>query len=185
MRPRRRRRALAAVLAAALIAAGSLAAVAFAAGGGTVRSAFSKELRARVAVSAANGHTLYALSSETSRHVRCKTRGCLGLWPPLTVRSRRARLVRGHGVHGRLGLVRRGPHSFQVTLNGLLLYTFRGDRKPAQDHGQGLRSFGGVWHAVLASGKASTKALQPLKLPPPYKPPEYTPPPPIAPPSPF
>jgi len=184
LRPLHRGRMLAAVL-ATLVVAGALAAVAVAAGGGTVRAGSSKELGARVAVNA-QGHTLYALSPETRRHLLCTSRACLRAWHPLTVGSRNARLVRGRGVHGRLGAVRRGAHVFQVTLNGLPLYSFIGDKKPGQAHGQALKGFGGVWHAMLASGKVSPKVprwLQPVTIPH-ITPPTYTPPPPIVPPGP-
>jgi predicted lipoprotein with Yx(FWY)xxD motif len=179
-RGRRRARIAAALLGAAVLA-GCLATVALARASGTVGSAYSHELRARVAVNA-QGHTLYALSVESARHLACKSRTCLRVWPALTVRSRRAHLSRGAGVRGRLGLVSRGHGVFQVTLNGMPLYRYSGDKKPAQDRGQGLRSLGGIWHAVLANGRASTKqfVVPDIKVPP-YKPPVYTPPPPIYP----
>jgi predicted lipoprotein with Yx(FWY)xxD motif len=180
---RRRRARVVAALLGSVVLAGCLAAVAVAGATGTVRSAYSKELGARVAANA-QGLTLYALRPETSRHLLCKSRTCLSVWPPLTVRSRRAHLSRGTGVRGRLGLIARGHGVFQVTLNGMPLYRFRYDKKTGQSYGQGIRDFGGVWHAVLASGKASTKVphygIPEVKLPP-YKPPVYPSPPPINP----
>jgi hypothetical protein len=36
------------------------------------------------------------------------------------------------------------------------LYTFSGDSGATQTHGQGVRSFGGVWYAVSAAGRPVT-----------------------------
>jgi predicted lipoprotein with Yx(FWY)xxD motif len=145
--------------AATAFAAGSLAAFALAAST-TVGSATSSALGARVATSA-SGRTLYALSGESPHHLLCKSHECLAVWPPLTVSSKSAHLKAGSGVHGHLALIKRSSSSWQVTLNGIPLYRYSGDSGRAEDNGQGIESFGGTWHAVLATGKASTKANAP------------------------
>jgi predicted lipoprotein with Yx(FWY)xxD motif len=161
-------------VAATLLACGALAAFAIAATTTTVSSATSSALGARVVVNA-KGRTLYALSPETAHHLLCKSHECLLAWPPLTVPSRTTRLKDGAGVHGRLALLRRTNGVLQVTLNGMPLYRFSGDTGRAQDNGQGIESFGGTWHAVLATGKASggsangsTPAATPPAMPPQY-----------------
>ena len=149
-------------LAVALVLTGAVVAVALATGtqSATVRSASNATLKTNVVVSP-QGRTLYALSPETSKHVLCKSSACLHLWPALTVSSATVKLKAGAGVQGRLGLVRRGPRSFQVTLRGMPLYRFAGDRGRDEAHGQGIESFGGRWHAVTASSAATAQPMQP------------------------
>ena len=136
--------AVAAVLALAL---GS--AFAFATSAPTVSSAPSSKLGERIVVSP-QGLTLYALSPETTHHLLCKSSECFKFWPPLTVSSPKVRLVAGPGVHGALGILRRSNGLLQVTLRGLPLYRFAGDHARGQTNGQGLKSFGGTWHAMTA-----------------------------------
>jgi predicted lipoprotein with Yx(FWY)xxD motif len=144
--------------AGALLVAAAIAAVALASGSqaATVGSATSSKLGESVAVSA-QGRTLYALSPETSRHLLCKSSECLHAWPPLTVSSDEAKLKASAGVQGKLGLIRRGKDRFQVTLRGMPLYRFSGDHGKAEANGEGLQSFGGMWHAVTASASAGSK----------------------------
>ena len=94
------------------------------------------------------GLTLYRLAPETPKRILC-TGTRLAAWPPLTVASSKTKLVAGAGVTGKLGLVRRGTR-FQVTLRGKPLYTFAGDSARGQANGEGIASFGGVWHAMTA-----------------------------------
>jgi predicted lipoprotein with Yx(FWY)xxD motif len=144
------------------VLAGAVVAVALATGSqsATVRSASNTTLKTNVVVSP-QGRTLYALSPETSKHLLCKSSACLHLWPPLTVSSSTLKLKAGAGVQGRLGLVRRGLRSFQVTLRGMPLYRFAGDRGRDESHGQGIESFGGRWHAVTASSAGPAQPMQP------------------------
>ncbi len=137
----------AAVAAATVALAGSLAALAFAGGSFTVSSAANGRLHEQVLVNV-QGRTLYELSPETAGHLLCKSSACLGVWPPLTVTSSGAKLTAGPGVHGHLGLLARGKGEWQVTIGGLPLYRYSGDGAAGQANGQGLHSFGGVWHAA-------------------------------------
>jgi predicted lipoprotein with Yx(FWY)xxD motif len=100
------------------------------------------------------GRTLYALSPETVHHLLCKSRECFEIWPPLLVHSASVKPTAGPGVGGHLGLLRRGRGTFQVTLRGLPLYRFAGD-KAGEANGEGLMTFGGTWHAVRASANAA------------------------------
>lgn len=135
--------AIAAVVAFAV----ALTAVALAAAVPTLGSAKNERLGRAVAVDS-HGRTVYVLHPETSRHLLCTSRACLRFWPPVTVHSRHTRLRAGHGVHGRLGILRRHGGTLQVTLNGLPLYRFRLDTVRGQANGEGIKSFGGTWHVV-------------------------------------
>lgn len=134
---------------AGLVLAASLAAMALAASAPTVSSLSSSRLKQTIVVNA-QGRTLYWLSPESSHHLLCKTRTCFQFWPPLTSSSSHATLKAGPGVHGRLGIVHRNG-IFQVTLRGMLLYRYYEDHARGQVNGQGIKSFGGTWHAVGAS----------------------------------
>lgn len=166
---RRRRRSLlswATSLTAAAFAA-TLAAIALGAGASmSIGSAAAPSLGKQVVVNA-QGHTLYALTPETASRLLCKSRSCLKLWPPLTVSSRSVKLKAGAGVQGRLGILPRHNGVLQVTLAGKPLYRYSGDGARGEANGQGIKSFGGTWHAVTASSPTSAA--------PPSTPPATTP----------
>jgi predicted lipoprotein with Yx(FWY)xxD motif len=147
---RPRPRTIALMLAPLAIAAAILAATASAGGTPTVKSAHSSQLDKTIVVNP-SGFTLYVLSPETARHLLCTSRECLQAWPPLTVRSRGVKLEDGAGVHGALGLLERPGGQLQVTLRGMPLYRFAGDSAAHEVNGEGIRSFGGTWHAAGAA----------------------------------
>jgi predicted lipoprotein with Yx(FWY)xxD motif len=131
----------------------------------TLRTTSSGALSRAVVINA-HGRTLYTLTPETTHHLLCRTRACFALWPPLTVRSRAVRLIAGHGLHGRLALLRRSDGTLQVTHRGLPLYRYAGDSGPAEVNGEGIVSFGGTWHAASASSSSpSTGATPPSTSP--------------------
>jgi predicted lipoprotein with Yx(FWY)xxD motif len=138
-----------------LALAGWFAAIALGAGSPAplVGSAANVKFEERIVVDA-RGRTLYALSPETSRHLLCKSGECLSAWPPLTVRSRKTKLTAGAGVHGQLGILRRSNGMLQVTLRGVPLYRFSGDSAKGSVNGEGIKSFGGTWHAISAASSA-------------------------------
>src|SRR5581483_12282304 len=96
-------------------AAFSTAGLALASATAIVRSSANETLHQKVVVDQ-RGRTVYILSPETTRHLLCRTRTCLQLWPPVTVRSRSTKLQAGPGVEGHLGLLRRSNGVLQVTL---------------------------------------------------------------------
>jgi predicted lipoprotein with Yx(FWY)xxD motif len=145
--------ALGAILAAALI---TVVATALAAGSSLTLSSNASSMLGKPVVINPQGRTLYHLSPETSRHLLCKSRECLGNWPPLTVKSAKTKLKAGSGVKGKLALLHRSNGTFQVTLNGLPLYRYAGDSAKGDVNGEGIESFGGTWHAARASSSAST-----------------------------
>jgi predicted lipoprotein with Yx(FWY)xxD motif len=173
--PRRQRRRpsglLVTVMAATLVFAGSLAAMALAAGNAaTVSSASNSTLGEQIVVDA-QGRTLYALSPETAHHLLCKSSACLKFWPPLTVRSSKTKLLAEPGVHGHLAILRRSNGVLQVTLGGLPLYRYSGDRAKGEANGQSIHSFGGTWHVLSATGSSSPAT--PAKPTTPSPTPEY------------
>ncbi len=116
----------------------------------TVGSATNAKFTEKIVVDA-HGRTLYALSPETTHHLLCKSSECLKFWPPLTVRSRKTKLVAVSGVHGHLGILRRSNGMLQVTLGGLPLYHFSGDSAKGAANGENIHSFGGTWHVISAA----------------------------------
>lgn len=116
----------------------------------TVGSASNAKFSGKIVVDA-HGRTLYALSPETAHRLLCKSSECLKVWPPLTVRPDKTKLVAGSGVHGHLGMLRRSDGMLQVTLGGLPLYHFSGDSAKGAANGENIKSFGGTWHAISAA----------------------------------
>jgi predicted lipoprotein with Yx(FWY)xxD motif len=149
MRPSKRLSRLSYALIAALVLAVAVAGAALAGAPTTVKTSANAKLKETVVVNPA-GHTLYALSPETTHHLLCSEAYCLEIWPPLLL-PHGAKLRAAHGVQGKLGLLRRHGGKMQVTLRGKPLYRFEEDHKPGEAHGEGLESFGGTWHAVTAS----------------------------------
>jgi predicted lipoprotein with Yx(FWY)xxD motif len=120
----------------------------------TLGSSVSVALGERVVVNP-QGRSLYTLSPETSKHLLCKTGECLKRWPPLTVGSSKTNLKAGSGVQGRLGILRRSNGTLQVTLRGVPLYRYSGDRVSGDTNGEGIESFNGTWHAMPATSSES------------------------------
>lgn len=96
----------------------------------------------------AQGHTLYAFSTDSPTKVTC-TGKCATIWIPFTLTSVPSF---GAGVTPSLvGDVVRPDGSHQLTYGGHPLYTFVHDTAAHQTHGEGLETFGGVWSVVSAS----------------------------------
>jgi predicted lipoprotein with Yx(FWY)xxD motif len=157
---RRRRRVVAGVIGTLAVFA-LLAGVAVGASTLTVRSSANSTLGETVLVNPA-GRTMYSLGGESAHHLLCKSSECAHVWPPLTVPSRTTRLKAGAGVHGALAMIKRPNGSMQVTLRGKPLYSYSGDRVAGQAAGEGIRSFGGTWHAVTAAPAAQTPSPAPM-----------------------
>jgi predicted lipoprotein with Yx(FWY)xxD motif len=89
------------------------------------------------------GMTLYYLTSDNAAAPKCAG-GCLTHWPPL--------ISNGHpalpsGVSGTLTVVQNSNGS-QVAYNGHLLYQFANDKAQGDAKGEGIKAFGGTWHAA-------------------------------------
>ena len=150
-----------------LLLVAALTTAALAATATTVKSASNSTLKETVVVNT-QGHTLYALSPETTHHLLCTSSECFNHWPPLTVHSSKTKLKAGPGVHGTLGILHRSNGTFQVTLRGLPLYRYAEDHAKGEANGEGIESFGGTWHAATAGASAvKTPPSTPAKPSPP------------------
>jgi predicted lipoprotein with Yx(FWY)xxD motif len=103
-------------------------------------------------VSNSRGLSLYTLTHDTIAHPGCtKANGCFAFWFPATVPSKNMKLAKPAGVKGTLRTFHRNGF-FQLTLNNHPLYTFKLDmKKKGVAVGEGVASFGGVWHVAKAS----------------------------------
>jgi len=105
-----------------------------------------------------SGRTLYTLSADQGGKVTCTSSACTSLWPPLLLSSG-AKATAGSGVDSsKLGTATTPSGAQQVTYNNWPLYEYSGDSGPGQANGQGINSFGGVWHPIAPSGKRITGA---------------------------
>jgi predicted lipoprotein with Yx(FWY)xxD motif len=136
------------------VATASLAGLAAAKSPATLLVAHNVKVAGKVENIAVNSKavTVYTLSGETARHQTCtKASDCFVFWFPVTVASKRTKLTAATGIKGKLGTISRNGF-VQVTLAGHPLYTFKLDNaKRGQALGQGIPSFGGVWHVVAAA----------------------------------
>jgi predicted lipoprotein with Yx(FWY)xxD motif len=95
--------------------------------------------------------TLYTLTKD-GMPVAC-TGACLSIWPPLLLPAGQTSAV-GTGV-ANLGTATTGAGK-QVSYKGAPLHTFSGDSAPGNTNGEGINSFGGIWHVVKLSGSTVT-----------------------------
>ncbi|HEY3727817.1 MAG TPA: hypothetical protein VGL51_11615 [Solirubrobacteraceae bacterium] len=117
------------------------------------------------------GFVIYTLSGDSKQHPKCrKDNGCLGFWPPVTVKSSSVKkLSKASAIKGRFGIWKRNGFN-QVTLNGHPLYTFSMDSKKNTAGGEALNTFKGTWHVVKSSQQSSGPVMStptPAPMPPP------------------
>jgi predicted lipoprotein with Yx(FWY)xxD motif len=101
------------------------------------------------------GKTLYTLKNAAGMPVAC-TGQCLTFWPPLLLPAGTTSATGATGVTG-LATVSAGGGT-QVTENGAPLYHFSGDTAAGAANGEGISSFGGIWHVVKSSAAAPAPA---------------------------
>ena len=94
----------------------------------------------------AKGFAVYSFAPDTMTKSDCDG-ACAAAWPPV-----KGPVTAGAGVTGTLGTIKRSDGSAQATYDGHPLYTFVKDTGPGTDTGNGLNAFGGLWHALTASG---------------------------------
>ena len=104
-----------------------------------------------------NGDTLYRLSADSKDHSRC-TGQCAVFWPPVLLAPGQ-KVPSGKGVSG-LGSFVRSNGTRQVTLDGIPLYRFAGDKKPGEVTGNVKNAFGRWWsidpqHPTIAPTKVN------------------------------
>ena len=97
-----------------------------------------------------SGKPVYLLTGDSKSHPECTGASCLSAWP--AVRSKSMKPTLGKGVKGKVAIWHHNGMN-QVTLNGHPLYTYAADSAGSAS-GQGLKSFGGTWWLLTASGSA-------------------------------
>jgi predicted lipoprotein with Yx(FWY)xxD motif len=103
----------------------------------------------------AKGLAVYSFAPDTMTKSDC-TGACAAAWPPV-----KGPVTAGAGLTGKLGTIERSDGSAQATFDGHPLYTFVKDTGPGTDTGNGVNAFGGLWHALTASGSAAPASTPP------------------------
>jgi predicted lipoprotein with Yx(FWY)xxD motif len=98
------------------------------------------------------GRTLYTLTNN-GKAVACTSTACTAIWPPLLLPSGQNSVTAGPGVSNVATVSANGGQ--QVTFNGTPLYRFSGDASAGSANGDGINSFGGIWHVVKVGGGTS------------------------------
>jgi predicted lipoprotein with Yx(FWY)xxD motif len=100
------------------------------------------------------GLTVYALTSDTPGHSSCSAQ-CLAYWPLVPAPTGTA-VPKIQGISAALSVTKATSGASMVTAGGWPLYTFVKDKAPGDVTGEGVKSFGGTWHAVSPSGAAAS-----------------------------
>src|SRR3984957_452419 len=116
----------------------------------TVKISTAKVAGVGTVLTTASGLTLYRFTEDSAGTSNCSG-ACAKIWPPLLA-AKGAHVSGPHGVKG-FSLVKVTNGHWQVAFHKLPLYTFEGDKKKGQAHGQNV---GKVWFAVLKSGIPAT-----------------------------
>ncbi len=96
-----------------------------------------------------SGRTLYEFTRDHAKTNSCApVSGCSAVWPSLKASGRP---TGGAGVKASLLST---TNANQVTYAGHPLYTYSGDSGPGQTSYVGVKTFGGSWYAISASGSA-------------------------------
>lgn len=104
------------------------------------------------------GRTVYILTSGGKTNVPCNdASGCTKLWPDLPLPNGMSSATAGPGIKASLlGTMKLSDGETYPTYNGWLMYEYTGDPGPGQAKGEGIKSFGGTWYALNASGNPVT-----------------------------
>jgi predicted lipoprotein with Yx(FWY)xxD motif len=102
----------------------------------------------------ARGRTVYVLTADGHTNLPCDdASGCTKFWPDLPLPDGVSGAKAGSGLDAaKLGSMKLSDGETYPTYNGWLMYEFAKDSGPAQTNGEGVRSFGGTWYALTASG---------------------------------
>ena len=103
----------------------------------------------------ATGFAVYSFAPDTMTTSDCNG-ACAAAWPPV-----KGPVTAAAGLTGKLGTIKRSDGSAQATFDGHPLYTFVKDTGPGTDTGNGVNAFGGLWHALTASGSAAQAPTPP------------------------
>ena len=107
-----------------------------------------------------HGLTLYYYSADKrGSGTSVCTGGCATAWPPLAAPVKAPAGVR---LPGPLGIITRPGGLRQVTINGLPIYLYAGDKAPGQETGNGMS---GSWHVIkIHATTAATGRAAALKV---------------------
>jgi predicted lipoprotein with Yx(FWY)xxD motif len=94
------------------------------------------------------GMTVYILTSDGHDHSTCSS-SCLQYWPPVTPGG----APKIAAATGKTSTMTGGKI---VTVAGHPVYTYIQDAKAGDVNGEGIKTFGGTWYAISASGKPVT-----------------------------
>jgi predicted lipoprotein with Yx(FWY)xxD motif len=94
--------------------------------------------------------SLYTLTKNGAA-VAC-TGQCAQFWPPFEA-PQGTTVTAPPGVSG-VGTTTAPDGNEQVTFRGLPVYRFIKDQSPADTNGEGIQSFGGIWHLAVVSAPA-------------------------------
>ena len=102
----------------------------------------------------ARGRTVYILTSNSKKNVPCSdASGCTDVWPDLSLPDGTSAATVGSGLSASLlGTMKDGDETYP-TYNGYLLYEYSGDTTTGEANGEGIKSFGGTWYVLGASGQ--------------------------------
>ncbi len=100
------------------------------------------------------GRTVYILTKTGTKNVPCTdASGCTGAWPDLPLPNGTSAATAGTGADASLlGTMKLSDGETYPTYNGYLMYEYTGDSGSGQANGQGLKSYGGTWYVLNASG---------------------------------
>lgn len=95
-----------------------------------------------------SGRTLYLLTADSPGKSTCNA-SCLQYWPAVPPLANGTKLT---GVSGKVARTTTPGGTAMLTVGGWPMYTYAQDQAVGDVHGQGVKSFGGVWYAVSSSG---------------------------------
>lgn len=103
------------------------------------------------------GRTVYILTSGGHTNVPCTAAsGCTKLWPTLPLSGGMTTASAGTGIKASLLGTKTLNGKTYPTYNGWLMYEYSGDSGPGHANGERIKSYGGTWYALKASGKPVT-----------------------------
>jgi predicted lipoprotein with Yx(FWY)xxD motif len=95
-------------------------------------------------VTAAGGFALYTLTGDSKSHPQCLSESCRANWPWAAIANGKTP-TKSSLIKAKLGIWKHNGVR-QLTLGGHPLYFYGGDSRKLHANGEGIVSFGGVWH---------------------------------------
>jgi predicted lipoprotein with Yx(FWY)xxD motif len=104
------------------------------------------------------GRTVYILTADGKTNAPCTDEsGCTKQWPDLPLPDGSAGAKGEMGIDASLLSTKKDSDGETYpTYHGWLMYEYAGDSGAGQANGQGIKSFGGTWYVLDASGSPVT-----------------------------